>query len=412
MKKNSFFILILLLTHIFYNNAALIDNRFLPLFRPMFKRSCQRRSAGGSNVFFLIANQSLGNDGKEIGLPEVNGKYDLLKVAKSLEIIGKPNPLSTQFRIASKLELDLEGKLEGQGAWLGYECNFFNNFALGFSFYVMHLSTRENFVIPDSLRQDLKLNRGSEIILEKELRETNNLLGLNTFQFNKTGVSDLDLYLRFGVVRDYFYKFRKIDFGIDIGCLFPSGMATDINNPISIPFGGDGHFGFYGLMDLTLELKEDLSVGFWFEILQRLKKTQIKRMPVNNEPLQFGPIIGPACVNPGVTIGFSPFVSLDDIRDGFGFKVKYSLIFHGEDDWTDKRKDRTIATDLGSIVELSEWSSEYFTFTLLYDFAKGATKPRKFAPIVYLEWDRPSSIFKGEQFAKTNRVSFGFEFSF
>lgn len=396
------------------NIYSMIDNRYLPLYRDMYTRYSDKRSLFGSNLFFLLAHEAFGADGdKEIRLPELNGRYDLVKVAKALEIIGNPNPLKAEWRSFAKIEMELDGKLEGQGYWLAFEKALSEHFSLGFSWYLLNVVSRQQFIIPESVKRELKLNKGTETELDADLRKANQELGITNSQFKKVGPSDLDLYLRFGTVRDYVYKFRRVDVGVNFGCLFPSSLNIELDNPASIPFGGNGHYGLYGLGEVNLELKEDLLVGLWFEVLKRLPKDQVRRIPINGEPTTYGAVIGKVRIDPGITVGFSPYAALTDIRDGFGFKIRYTLIYHAQDEWYDRRSDRAINTNICSndFLDRTEWVNEYLTFTLMYDFTK-AIKNRKFAPLVYLEWDRPSRVFFANQVSKTHRISFGLEFSF
>lgn len=409
-KPYNFLLIIFLLLSSLHVNA-IIDNRFLPLYNRQYTRYFNKRSSLASNIFFLTGHNAISQDGNEIGIFEINGRYDLVKVAKALALTGKPNPLKTEWQSAVKLDLDLNGKLEGQGGWLGYEQCFADYFYLGFSWYFLQVVNRQKFIITDAVRKELKLSPSSEIEFDRDLRKANNELGVEPGHFKNSGMSDLDMYFRVGNLWEYYYKFRKIDAGLTFGTLFPMAPNLNINNPASIPLGGNGHFGIYFMADTTLELKEDLVVGLWLQFVKRFPKDQIRRMPINGEPLEFGAVTGLARIEPGLTFGISPFFSIEDIRDGLGFKVRYTVVIHDEDHWRDMRKDQTIKTNLVPVIERSSWIAEYFTFSVIYDFGK-TVKARKFAPIVYLEWDMPTKAFAAKDFAKTNRVSLGFEFNF
>ncbi len=411
MKKFLFSFLFLFVFSALEISGALIDNRYLPLYRRQFDRYIDRRSGVGTNIFFLTGDKAIGDESKEIGIPEINGKYDLIKISKALQIIGQPNPLKPEWRSAISLEPDFEGKITGQGFWLGYEQNFLNNLSIGLSWYFLGIVNRQRFFITNKIKRELHLTCDDEIEFDSELRKANNLLGLSCNEFSSKGMDDLDLYLRLGTVREYFYKFKRLDLGVTIGALFPTGPENNVNNPVSIPLGGNGHWGIYGMVDATFELKEDLIVGLWLEFLNRFAKTQTVRMPINGEPQQYGAIVGPARIEPGFTIGASGYVAMADIRDGFGFQIRATGVYHLEDEWKDSRCDQTIKTKLNPVIDRSSWIAQYITFSLLYDFTK-TTKARKFAPLVYLDWDMPVGTFFANNFIKTNRISFGFEFNF
>lgn len=398
---------------------ALIDNRYFPLYRQRYTRQPDKLSIFDTNVFLMTASRARGFDDKPIGIPELDGKYDLIRVGKALEITGKENPVPDEWQSKNQLLLDMNGKLSAQGFWIGYEQALTNWFSPGISFYFMSASSRYEFVIPDILRRELKLdqNRGSEIVLEKTIAKANDLLGITDNQFKKSGVPDIDLYIRFGIVRDYVHKFRKIDLGFTIGMLIPSGPKIEINNPASVPFGANGHWGLYFDGEAFLELKDDFIVGLWIQFVKRFEKTSIRRIPVNGEPLRFGALVGPVQVNPGLTFGISPFVDLEGIRDALGVKARYTFIHHAEDHWIDVRDDQTIPSMLFTTDGIEthsvsrSWINEYITLSLIYNFANEA-KCRKFTPIVYLDWDIPVRILASKNICKTHRVSLGFEFSF
>jgi hypothetical protein len=164
---------------------------------------------------------------------------------------------------------------------------------------------------------------------------------------------------------------------------------------------GDGEF----------ELKEDWKLGLYIGLSKRLAKTQLHRMPVADEPTNFGVVIGDARVNPGVTFMFAPYFSVENLREGFGARIQYTLAVHGADGWTDKRCDKTVPVRLRRVVDWSSWSGGHITLTPLYDFGKLKVN-RGIEPIVYLAWDIPVNVFVTRRIPKTNKVSIGIEFNF
>jgi len=160
-----------------------------------------------------------------------------------------------------------------------------------------------------------------------------------------------------------------------------------------------------------LELKDDLVVGFWLELCKRFPKNQMIRSPIRNELREYGALITPVRINPGLTTGFKPYVALTDIQDGVGFKVGYTVVYHDEDQITDLRKDKSIAIPIVDLVEKSSWLAQYVNFRLMYDFSK-ALHNRKFTPLLYVDWDMPIGVFESRNVSRTNRISLGFEFDF
>ncbi len=394
------------------NIYAIIDNRYIPLYRQIFRHYTDKKSAFGANLFFVTGKSARDQAGEDVSVAELNGKYDLAIIGKSMEKAGLENPILDQLQTKPHIIFDLDGKLEAQGLWIGYEQALGKYLGLGANIYMMHVTSRQDFNISEKLIKDLNLLNGMENILRKNQGEANDLMGLKFGQFSKTGFSDLDFYFRIGNVVDYYYKFRRIDYGICFGVLVPVGPKIELDNPASIPFGGlNGLFGIYSMADFTFELKEDLVVGLWIQICQRFEKTQKSRIPVGLEPIEFAPLTGPVHVKPGITFGISPYIALEDLMNGFGVKGRYTFVLHEHDNLIDMRPDKTVPSKLRPVIDNSGWIAEYATISGLYDFSK-TNKPRKFAPLVYLDWDIPVNVFGARGVAKTNRVSLGMEIDF
>lgn len=410
MNKLQFTILYILIFILSSNINCMIDNKYLPLYRPDYNRYPCKKSVIDSNIFFLIAGKAKSNNDSPCHIPEINGQFDLLNISRALEITGKTNPLSPQWRSLSKIPFEIRGKIEGQGAWFGYE-QAFGDLSLGLSVYLFKIVSKQFFRLQKRTIADLHLEKGGEIKLRQEQLEANRLLGINQLQFSKGGFSDLDLYARYGVVKEYTHKFRKVDASITLGGLFPTGVRKNIDIPASIPFGGNGHIGLYARTDIMLELKDNLIVGFWLEVLKRFSKRQIIRLPVARELQDFGALKASVDVDPGITVGFKPYVVLADIQDGVGFKAGFTLVNHDEDSICNAFNKLNMPARLDDIIENSGWRAEYANLRLMYDFSK-AVHQREFTPLLYIDWDMPISVFGSHGVSQTNRVSLGFEINF
>ncbi|MDR3646509.1 MAG: hypothetical protein P4L22_03135 [Candidatus Babeliales bacterium] len=390
--------------------SAMIDNRYLPLYRPEYTRYPCKKSVFGSNVFFLFSSEGRSHDGSCVKTPEINGKYDLSRIAKALTIVGEENPLSPQWQTLNRIPWQLKGKIEGEGFWFGYE-QAIGDLSLGVSIYALKVISKQALFLPEDTIRELRLGKGGEATLRQDQLLANKLLGIESLQFNKFGLADIDLYARYGIVKDYVNKFRKIDLSVTLGTLLPTSPKLNINIPSSIPFGGNGHYGLYGRTDVILELKDDLTVGFWLEVCKRFSKNQKMRLPVNNELIDYGALIADIRVKPGVTVGFQPFVALTDIQDGIGIRAGYTLIHHDEDQLTDLRKDKKITIPIEEIADRSGWLTQYVNLRLMYDFSK-AVHNRTITPLLYIDWDMPVGLFESRNIGQTNRISLGFEFNF
>lgn len=414
MQKRSFS---LLFASLFFSiKATFIDNRFFPFFPENYKRTYERRSTLDNNFFMMFAHSSRNDEEKEVGLFEMFGKYDLTQIAISLEAVGKPNPLKPEWRANPDLVFDFNGKLDTQGFWIASELALIKNqsisLSIGERFAIMHVSSRQNFIISDAILRDLHLDEGGKILLDQERRESSDILGVCEF-FSDTGCTDFDLYLRLGQICEYIYKCRLIDYGLSLGILIPTGMPRDINNAASFPFSSNDHFGIYGLIDVSVEFKEDWFMGGWMDFVHRFPKTQCLRVPYDKEPLEFGAITGNFNVDPGFTLGWAIFFKILDFNHGLGGKLKYTMIKHFSDKFEDKRLDKiTIPfNQLDRIVNLSSWMSEFFTVELLYSI-NHAIPCKRIDPYFYVNFDAPVRIFGEENVARTFKLSIGFEVNF
>ncbi|HZW60922.1 MAG TPA: hypothetical protein VFF04_01740 [Candidatus Babeliales bacterium] len=383
------------------------DNRFIPLIQHPYVTVIDRPSHGAFNFFMLTGHQAFGEFDEEIGIPELFGKYDQRDIAKAIVARGCPNPLRSAFR---NLELPwiVQEKLQGQGVDFYFQQQVTNNFSLGFTWFIMSLNSYQHFNLKKN--DSMALTKSEEQELDEVRRSMQEMLCLFGPRSHQVGWGDLDFYLHFGESWDYTLKFRHIDAGLRLGVLIPAGLRRKLDNPSSIPFGGDGFWGIYGDADAELELKEDWKLGLLFRINKRISRTCLQRMPIGNEPSLFGGVVGPARVDPGFTFIMSPYLSFENLREGFGARVQYSISVHTEDHWTDKRSDATVPVSLDKVVKFSEWASDYMTLCVFYDFGKMKVI-REFNPIVNFNWDIPVSFVAAHASAKTTKISLGLEFN-
>jgi hypothetical protein len=234
-------------------------------------------------------------------------------------------------------------------------------------------------------------------------------LNLEPSVWEKTGFSDLECYFRAGNVWDYTWKFRRIDAGVRLGALIPSGVRRNVNNPVSIPFGGDGRWGVYLAADCQLELKEDLSAGLLAQYNQRFSRKRTMRIPVADEQQLFGAAVGPLLVEPDATLIFSPYVVLEGIRDGLGARAQYTVVTHFSDSFVDKRTVKNPPATLNELIKRSDWTAEYITVDAFYDFGK-VWQDDCNSLIISAMIDIPINWLVGEHAANTTRVSLGVQY--
>lgn len=419
MRSTGFFLKLVLVSTVgiaLNLSAGVIDNRYLPQFDPMYLRKAEPMGSFDLNLLAMSGERGHDNRGKKVNYPEIMGKYNLSQVALGLQKTQGINFLRPEWQPLNDIIWDMEGKLQAQGVHLGVERQIADWLAVGMQLDVLHVSSRIDFLINSDTKFMLKLDPGSTLELYRALSDTNRALGLSADQWSKSGISDIDLYLRFSIIREYVLKCRQVDAGVKLGTYLPSGVCRDLNNPASVPFGGNGHTGIYVEFDLNLEVKEDWFVGVWAQVVHRLPLTQELRMPAASsdkpEILTFGTVTGRGWVDVGTTFGIQPFLVLRDLADGFGVRLAYTYRHHSSDWWADLRSDKTIATYLSGVRELTKWQSEYVTIGLIYNLWETDDERRGPVPMFYLNWDQPVGVFGDSGSVATHRATMGIEVDF
>jgi len=388
--------------------AMVYDNRFFPLLWKPYVTVEGRPSRVRFEFFAITGKRAFDKNKNEILLPAIYGNYDQGELAKAFVDLGCSNPLKSEWQ-GAKIPWKISGKLQGQGFTFSYHQALTDWLTFGISSFVMKMhSWHEFFLELDEV--SLRLQQGDILELDETRRSMHRQMGLCGDHAHHTGIGDIDFYLRFGYSWDYTLKFRHIDTGARFGIILPAATKRDEHYPASIPFGGERHWGIYGVLDSEFELKEDWRAGLFFWLGKRFAKTQERRLPVRNEPQPYGAVLGQACINPGLTFAFSPYLSFENLRDGFGLRGQYSLIVHDHDEWKAVSPSCT-TVDLEAVNKLSAWGSDYFSVSAFYDFGKMRVK-RSWYPIVTLSWDIPASVFVADKSAKTQKVTLGIEWSF
>ncbi len=407
-----FFIVFGLLVAANASFAMVFDNRFIPLLQRPRLSVDGKQSSFAIDFFMATASTAIDENENEIGIPELHGKFDQATLAQSFIKTSRPNPLRSEW-LGGQIPWNMEGKLQAQAFSFYFHQPIIDWLSVGFSWLFMRTNARQEFRFKAGGENstNLFLGPGDLRELDDRRRRMFSDLGILGDHVGQLGFGDIDFYARFGKMWEYELKFRRIDAGLRLGLLIPSGVTTDIGDPASVPFGGDGHWGTYVGLDGLFELREDLKVGLLLRLNKRFARTTVRRMPALQEPRIFGTIVGPARVNPGVTFIFSPYLVLENLRKGLGLSVQYTLTSHQEDSWTDERLDKTVPAQLAKVQELSKWSTDYFTLNVFYDFGKMKVK-RQLDPIVSFRWDVPSLLFITNNVPRTHRVSIGVEFAF
>lgn len=395
---------------------AYFDNRYLfPFNQHITWRTPQKRSCLNANIFFMTANKGLNEHGDDIQLPAIGGVYDVAKINKAMNLVGITNPLYLSEWTTDALPYKSYGKLHATGIEWWFEYALTDHLSIGADTALMHVSTQRNECITDEALTNLVINRnndpytGRERSLELARLNAQSLLNINTLQWSATGLSDSEIYLRYGLINDYSWKVRQYDLSLTLGGIFPTGQQSFINAPTSIPFGDNGHWGLYIKGDANFELTDDIYFGTWLYTSKRFAKTYPMRVPMCEEPLSFGALITRTYVQPGWLIGVSPYIIVDDIQDGFGAYAAYTYLHHFKTNYC--CRDTSYTPNLCRLQTVSNWTNEYFTIGVDYDRTKTAII-REYGPRLFFEWTWPTDLFGSKWVSKTYRISLGVEFHF
>jgi hypothetical protein len=307
--------------------------------------------------------------------------------------------------------MDMPGSFQGQGiSFIGY-APLTKHFGIGGSFLFLRLMSQANIIPAAKTTTVLNLAApGNQARLSELTQQFESIVGTQDGYNIQTGVGDIDIFIRGYNVHEYIYFCRKVDSSIALGLLIPAGIEQTIHSVGSVPFGGDGFWGWYISPMLEVELKEDWKCGVVARIEKRFAKTVISRITIADESALFAPVIGDLYINPGTTFMLAPYFALEDIREGLGAMIQYTVVVHETDAFIDKRAVQVPAARFTNMLANSRWLSEYVTVEGLYDLSFG--EPWSYKPLFTLSLDLPLSIIGARGSAKTNRITLGLTVDF
>jgi hypothetical protein len=397
------------------------DNRFVPLFERVRLKQAGLLASWTFDTFLGTASIGVddNNSQQEIGIPEIYGRLDEGQLGTACTTVGKVNPIPMEW-LSRPIPLKVDGKQQIEGITFSCYQPFCNCFVIGGSMVFMRVNARHEFRIRD--KADLSgfdslgelLSSDDRMVLDAALRQMFNELSLRENASVQTGMGDIDFFVGMRDTWNFTCKFRRVDADVRLGVYLPSGLRRSIDAPASIPFGGDGHWGIYADTQWLFELKEDMKVGLIGRVIKRLPRTLTERISVGGEPLIFGAEVGSAHRNPGITYVFSPYIALEHLRQGLGVSLRYTLLHHRQDNWSDRRlpsQQEAIPGDFVSMKRYSGWGEDYFTLSALYEL-NWLVDQEYLVPTLSVRWDIPATLWVAGLSTKTHLLSAGIEFSF
>lgn len=391
----------------FFVTNATVDNRYLvPLFNKKPFISDQVCTVGAVKAFFMTAEHSFNQNGGKTGLFGYAEPFKLRELDKALIKSGRTSESLIRTDMQGFLTVgrySMEGRFEAQGFALDWYTPVSDHWGFGFRSSIIHVNSRMELV-RDAAFDSVIAGPGDDrdVFLTKE--SILNALELDPLVWSVTGLGDSEVYARLFWSHDYAYRCRYIDAGLSLGLILPTGKKRDYNNPASVPLGGDDAWGVF--LDATIDaiLKYNVRAGVAARFQQRFDTTQTMRFAAGKEPMVFGALVGEVQRDPGFTLALNPYLLLEEIRDGLGMRLGYTLVHHWKDYFCDRRKDRAVLLNTDSAIENSVWGLEHITFGFFYDFAIGK-KERYFEPVVSLSIDAPIDGIASKRAFRTYGVS-------
>ena len=368
--------------------------------------------------FFESAHHSFDCFGKDTGLFDITQLYTLKGLDDALLATGAiAQSLIPTFWAAALTQgpYFMRGKFQTQGIAFHWYHDISNHWAFGMRGEGLHANARMELVRDDALFDGGLLvnvsNPGNERELTLLQEKLHAALEVQPAIWDDWMLGDFELYARLYSTKPYAYKCRHLDAGIALGLLIPAAPFRDINNPASLPMGGDRHWGLFLEGTLDAIVRHDIRAGFLLRYQQRFSRVDRLRVATAKEPLNFGAVVGDIRVTPGPTVMFAPYLIKENLRDGFGMRVGYTLVQHFRDSFSDCRADRTVPINFDILRNASVWGLDIATLGFLYDFAYDKVE-RHFEPVISIMVDVPVNFAASSLAAQTFGVAISMEASF
>jgi hypothetical protein len=402
---------------------GMIDNRYLDQYitqkPPLLYTTTTQKTRITATPFVMVANSSFDPEcedlqGRAGDLFSLYGSYDQRMLDRALEAAGITQ--GSLFRsdwlgLIGGVPWSSAGKFESYGVACDWYHAITKNFGFGGSAGILYAQTALRMVRDSDTLLSLITGPGDEREIFLANGDMQRRAGITTLIWSDTSLTDCDFYIKALFDAEYRYKFRRLQAGARLGILMPAAAVRDINNPVSIPLGGNGHWGVYARADLDCVLKDDLSAGFMLQLTKRISKNSIIRMPALTESINFGTLTGCALVDPGPTLGFMPYIYCEGMRSGLGFKFAYTLVYHWPDTIVDMRGTAAVPANSSFLREKSCWAAEHVTLGLFYDMGYGFDD-RGITPVFTFFWDIPVNGSVSKNAFRTNGIGLSIEMVF
>ncbi len=399
--------------------AMTVDERF---FVPFLERNPlvgeHKKCAITLQPYALLADKSYNEYGEECELFAYDGDaYGLRYLDDAVVASGRRQTSLIKTEWQSRLfdgPYIMRGRMVGRGIAATAYFSPKSCFGFGARGGAMQVDSQLELIRDTTAFESIVNGFGDEQELIALQSDEHRALDLEPSCWQGSGLTDAEVFLRGYLDSDYFWLFRYFSLAAEIGAVLPFGRKRDIANPASLPFGGVG-YGWYVEGSAEVLLKRDI----WFFLVGRVQKrfnssTFEERMSLDREPWRFGALTGRLSVDPGFTFALSPYVILEGVRDGLGFRIGYTLVWHQKDNFCPAGYAPIVpgkSPVLSRYQDSSAWGSERVHAGILYDFSRGK-KVRGWEPVISATVDVPTAWFVGQRSFKTFGLSVALETSF
>jgi hypothetical protein len=418
MKKFLYYKILLFLLCFFAKDIVTSHNgnRFFNfLERPEYFLNTSKNKFDVS-VFYKFSSNAFRRWGGKAGPHELFGQYNLSDIFESYKIVdgSKKNSIDQLSQLTGVDKDDMIFNVSSPFKTVGFSLQYDraivpNLLFVGAFVPFMSYYAKIEYFASDKITKNKDNKQQTEMLFSFHRRKLHDKIGFTQNYSKFSGLGDVELYTRLSRSWQYQLLMKSISLNLQTGVNLPSGVKRDINNPASLPFMGDGHISWNTTLLGDFELKDDLRVGLILGLQCPFEKKKFERIPVGNEPYIFSSLTGNVKVNPGCTFKISPYLALENIKDGLDFKVRYTYLRHGKDHFKDVRNDKTISSYLTKssgneedmkkfkdIIRekeiLSQWRLHVVSLELLYN-------PKR----TFSSWDLNANIYVGYNIPITGR---------
>ncbi len=367
-----------------------------------------------TQLFVESAHHASNQYGKEVGLFDIGPIYTLKSLDNALLQSGRiqQSLIPTYWQAGlTQAPYNMVGRLQTEGITFHWYHDLSDHWAFGVRGEGLHASARMELVRDPAFDRGFVFGPGDRNQLQILQEEISEALGVEAPIWDAYMLGDLEVYARLYTAKPYAYKCRYVDAGIALGLIVPAAPHRDINNPASILMGGNRHWGMFLEGSVDAIVRHDIRAGFLARYQQRFSRVDLLRVPTSEEALPFGAVVGDIRVSPGPVFMFAPYLIKENLRDGFGMRVGYTLVKQFKDCFADRRVDQSVPINFAVLRETSEWGLDYVTLGFLYDFAYDKVE-RNFEPVISITVDAPVDFIVNSRAGRTWGVALSMEASF